>query len=221
MAQLVLRGAAQELGVYRSAAQVVARRVAERRAAEEAAAAAARRAAEEAAAAVRAEAERQAALEAAAQAARVRSRGPGPRSRSATDHPLDPHAGARPPAGVTGERTRTGRGPLPEPGQRGASQSGLGALSMDGRLQASAQGWARQLAQDASLHHQDVGQFLDGWTTAGENIAFGPSVDTMFAALVASPRHYANMVRREFSAVGIGVVVGPDGQLWTSHVFAG
>ena len=107
------------------------------------------------------------------------------------------------------------------PGQRGAQAGGLGALSIDGRLQSAARSWARQLAQDGSLHHQDVGQFLDAWMTAGENIAFGPSADTMFDALVDSPRHYANIVNGAFSAVGIGVVLGPDGQLWTSHVFAG
>jgi uncharacterized protein YkwD len=224
VAQLVLRSAAQELGVYRSAAHLVARRVAERRAAEEAAAAA-HRAAEEAAlaaraaeeAARRAEVERQAA-EAAREAARAEA------ARATAEAPSPPPARPIP-------RVAPTPAPASPPGpaevrflalvNETRGHSGVGALAMDGRLQASAQGWARQLAQDATLHHQDVGQFLDAWTTAGENVAFGPNVDALFGALVASPRHYANIVRPQFSAVGIGVVVGSDGQLWTSHVFAG
>jgi uncharacterized protein YkwD len=97
----------------------------------------------------------------------------------------------------------------------------LGPLAVDGRLRAGAQGWAKQLSQDGALHHQDMGRFLDQWTTAGENVAFGPSVDAIFGALVASPRHYANIVKADFSAVGIGVVPAADGMLWTSHLFAG
>ena len=57
--------------------------------------------------------------------------------------------------------------------------------------------------------------------TAGENVAYGPSADTMFDALINSPAHYENIMNGSFSAVGIGVVQGADGTLWTSHVFAG
>jgi uncharacterized protein YkwD len=101
------------------------------------------------------------------------------------------------------------------------ASAGLGALRLDGRLQGAARGWASQLAGDGSLHHQDVGAFLDNWTTAGENIAFGPSADSMFSALMASPAHYDNIMKGAFTSIGIGVVQGPDGKLWTSHVFAG
>ena len=63
--------------------------------------------------------------------------------------------------------------------------------------------------------------FLDSWMTAGENIAYGPSADAMFDALINSPAHYANIMNGSFSAIGIGVVQGAGGTLWTSHVFAG
>jgi uncharacterized protein YkwD len=98
---------------------------------------------------------------------------------------------------------------------------GLGPVALDGRLQGTARGWASQLAGQGALAHQDLNQFLDVWYTAGENVAFGPSADEVFGALVSSPRHYANMTRGDFSAVGIGVAVGADGRMWTSHVFAG
>ncbi|MPY94171.1 MAG: hypothetical protein GEV08_14245, partial [Acidimicrobiia bacterium] len=98
---------------------------------------------------------------------------------------------------------------------------GLAPLGGDGRLQGAARGWARHLADQGALSHQDLNQYLDAWYTAGENVAFGPSADAIFNALVSSPRHYANMARGDFTVVGIGVVVGPDGRLWTSHVFGG
>lgn len=98
---------------------------------------------------------------------------------------------------------------------------GLGPVSSDGRLQGAARGWARGLADQGGLSHQDLNQFLDAWFTAGENVAFGPDADAVFNALVSSPRHYANMTRGDFSVVGIGAVMGADGRLWTSHVFAG
>ena len=45
--------------------------------------------------------------------------------------------------------------------------------------------------------------------------------DAEARCLAASPRHYANIVKGEFRSVGIGVVPGPDGRLWTSQLFAG
>lgn len=101
------------------------------------------------------------------------------------------------------------------------SSLGLAPVAPDGRLQGAARSWARGLADQGGLSHQDLNPFLDVWYTAGENIAFGPSADAVFNALVSSPRHYANMARGDFSVIGVGAVVGPDGRLWTSHVFAG
>ncbi len=49
---------------------------------------------------------------------------------------------------------------------------------------------------------------ITGWTLAGENIAKAPSVDVAFEALMNSPSHRENILRRDFNCIGIGVVQG-------------
>ncbi|MEW6552890.1 MAG: DUF5719 family protein [Actinomycetota bacterium] len=49
---------------------------------------------------------------------------------------------------------------------------------------------------------------ITGWTLAGENIAKAPSVDVAFQALMNSPSHRENILRRDFNCIGIGVVQG-------------
>ncbi len=51
---------------------------------------------------------------------------------------------------------------------------------------------------------------ITGWKLAGENIAKAPSVDVAFQALMESPSHRENILRREFNCVGIGVVQGEN-----------
>ncbi len=98
---------------------------------------------------------------------------------------------------------------------------GLSPLAGNGALAGSARSWAQLLAGQGALAHQDLNPFLSTWFTAGENVAFGPSVDSVFAALVSSPRHYANMTRADFTVLGVGVAVAADGKVWTSQLFAG
>lgn len=49
---------------------------------------------------------------------------------------------------------------------------------------------------------------ITGWNLAGENIAKAPSVDVAFEALMNSPSHKENILRREFNCIGIGVIKG-------------
>ena len=99
---------------------------------------------------------------------------------------------------------------------------GLAPLSFNADLRASARAQAAQIAAAGSLFHQDLQPLLaQGWRTAGENVGYGPSVDRLHAAFVASPGHYHNMVNASFTNTGVGVVVTPDGQIWIAHVFGG
>ena len=59
-----------------------------------------------------------------------------------------------------------------------------------------------------------------GWSTAGENVGYGPSVAAIFGGLRNSSGHYNNMVNGSYTHVGVGVVV-VDGVMWTTHLFAG
>ncbi len=103
---------------------------------------------------------------------------------------------------------------------RGAEH--LPLLTRDPSLDAMAQSWAETLATEGSLRHSaliyDV--IAGSWTTAGENVGYGPSAPVVFAALAGSPAHLANMVNPDFAHVGLGVV-RVDDVLWTAHLFAG
>ena len=98
----------------------------------------------------------------------------------------------------------------------------LPPLAHDASLDALAQPWAETLAHEGSLRHSSlIYDVIAGrWTTAGENLGYGPSVPVVFEALVASPAHLTNMVNPDFARVGIGVV-WVDDVIWTTHLFAG
>lgn len=81
--------------------------------------------------------------------------------------------------------------------------------------------WARYMAESDNFTHSDIGSLLGEWSIVGENIGYGPSVQSIFNALVNSSGHYNNMVESRFTAVGVGVFVDDTGQLWTAHVFGG
>ena len=55
--------------------------------------------------------------------------------------------------------------------------------------------------------------------TAGENLALGPSISVAHTGLMNSPGHRANILRREFGRVGIGVMDGGMRGLMVSQEF--
>jgi hypothetical protein len=100
------------------------------------------------------------------------------------------------------------------------ASKGLAALQADTALMAFAQNWSDHMAQAGTLSHNPALSSSPGaWTKAGENVGFGPDVDTIFAAFVASPKHYENMVDPSFTVIGIGVAVLSDGTMYTTDDF--
>ena len=77
------------------------------------------------------------------------------------------------------------------------------------------------MADTGNFAHSNIASLLNPWTVVGENIGYGPSVNSVFNALVASPGHYKNMVDARFTAVGVGAYVDATGGVWTAHVFGG
>ncbi len=101
------------------------------------------------------------------------------------------------------------------------ASKGLGALSVDGRLSGVAQAWAEKMAAANKISHNPaLGSVPGNWTKVGENVGTGGDVDAIFDALVASSGHYRNMVEGSFNSIGVGVAVGSDNRIYTSHVFA-
>jgi uncharacterized protein YkwD len=97
---------------------------------------------------------------------------------------------------------------------------GVGPLTMDASLQAYARYHAQEMAASGGIYHSDISQLLGPWSTVGENVGVGPSVDAIQNALLASPGHYRNLSDGGFGYVGVGVFVDASGRVWTAHVFA-
>ena len=57
------------------------------------------------------------------------------------------------------------------------------------------------------------------FTTAGENLALAPTIPVAHTGLMNSPGHRANILRREFGRVGIGVMDGGMRGLMVSQEF--
>jgi uncharacterized protein YkwD/uncharacterized membrane protein required for colicin V production len=56
-----------------------------------------------------------------------------------------------------------------------------------------------------------------GFERAGENLALAPTVEMVHRGLMNSPKHKENILRREFTDVGIGVYKGPYGLMVTQN----
>jgi len=97
---------------------------------------------------------------------------------------------------------------------------GVQSLQVDGELTAAAQACAQRMAATNTLSHSPdiTSGITQAWLKVGENVGVGPDDATIFAAFVASPHHYANLVDPDFNRVGVGVANG-GGRQWTCHRF--
>jgi uncharacterized protein YkwD len=98
--------------------------------------------------------------------------------------------------------------------------SGLAPVVRLPALDDYARAHALWMAQTGQLVHSNIGVLLGPFWTVTENISAGWTIESMEAALVTSPPHWANMTNAAHPYTGIGVV-WCDGQLWTVHVYAG
>ena len=100
-------------------------------------------------------------------------------------------------------------------------QKGLRPLVEHAELISVARAWAAKMAAvDRISHNPDLRyQVSADWVKLGENVGVGQTVDKLHAAFVASPTHYKNLVDPDFTHVGVGVVLGRDGAIFTTHQF--
>jgi uncharacterized protein YkwD len=103
--------------------------------------------------------------------------------------------------------------------------NGAAPLSLDPALSASSCSWNEHLIAQGNLTHDPnlaaAGALEPGWRILGENLGLGPDVTAIFDAYVASPAHFANMIDRRFSRIGICVATAPDGTVFTTNRFVG
>jgi uncharacterized protein YkwD len=96
-------------------------------------------------------------------------------------------------------------------------QRGLGALVWDERLVSVARSHSEEMFQLKYFSHESpvTGSPFDrllaariSYSRAGENLAFAQSVSVAHRALMDSPGHRENILRPEFTRIGIGVMNG-------------
>jgi uncharacterized protein YkwD len=90
-------------------------------------------------------------------------------------------------------------------------------LREDPALQAGAQARAETLCANRQFSHDGYESAFRGlnYRTKGENLAMGHSdARAVHAQLMASPGHRANILRKEFGAVGVGNACGITGELF-------
>ena len=96
------------------------------------------------------------------------------------------------------------------------AQHGVPPLRIDVRLEAAARAKSRAMLRTGSFAHGNFQRRLSSYRARGpyfgENLAWGVGSSGSAGGVVqmwlASPTHRANLLRRSFQRVGLGVVVG-------------
>ena len=106
--------------------------------------------------------------------------------------------------------------------QRAAA--GLPPVVEDGGLTSLATQHSAQMAASGGLRHSGdlggaVGSVAPTFTAAAENVGYGQSVATVTSMFMTSSAH-RSAILGNFNAAGVGVVVGQDGRVWVTQVFA-
>ena len=98
----------------------------------------------------------------------------------------------------------------------------LPPLATDPALDWYAAVHSQQMAAAGTIFHSAsllaVGQVVPGWTNLGENVGYGPSVDSVESGFDYSPHHLANMLG-PYDAVGVGVAYS-GGLVYVTEEFA-
>ena len=106
---------------------------------------------------------------------------------------------------------------------------GSPALRPDDKLDALARGHAERMRDRRSVAHDlGDGDFRDRFESegtlaaraVGENVAHAPTIALAHRALHASPSHRINLLRADYTHMGIGVARAPDGSVYVCETFA-
>ncbi len=99
------------------------------------------------------------------------------------------------------------------------TKRGLGALKVCGEVRAVARKWSVKMDADNKLYHNpNFSSQITQWTVLGENVGRGTAVAGLHTAFMNSPGHRANILKPEYTQVGIGVELR-EGRMWTTHNF--
>ena len=101
------------------------------------------------------------------------------------------------------------------------ASKGLRQLAVHTELVSLGRSWAGEMAKaDRISHNPNLSTAVKAdWQKLGENVGVGMTVDKLHQAFIDSPTHYKNLVDPDWTHLGIGVVLGRDGAIFTSHQF--
>ena len=77
---------------------------------------------------------------------------------------------------------------------------------------------SEMLARGDIYHSSDLTKFTTGWQTIGENVGYGPNVEKLHKAFMASPTHRANILG-DYDRVGIASEVDSNGRIYVTVLF--
>lgn len=101
------------------------------------------------------------------------------------------------------------------------ASKGLSQLEVHPELLALGRSWAGEMAKvDRISHNPNLANAVKAdWQKLGENVGVGMTVPKLHQAFIDSPAHYKNLVDPAWTHIGVGVVLGRDGAIFTSHQF--
>ena len=92
-------------------------------------------------------------------------------------------------------------------------------LQVSATMTAAAQRWAAQMARSNTLYHNPrLASSVSNWKYLGENVGVGYSDSSLEGAFYASAPHRANMLDRDFTQIGVAVVV-VHGKMWVAEEY--
>jgi uncharacterized protein YkwD len=99
------------------------------------------------------------------------------------------------------------------------SDRGLPSLATRSDLVAVARAQATRMADSGTLYHNpNLTTDVTNWRWVGENVGYGPDVQTVHVAFMNSDAHRANILDTDYTEVGVGVVERGD-RVWVAEVF--
>jgi uncharacterized protein YkwD len=92
-------------------------------------------------------------------------------------------------------------------------------LVVSSEMTGAAQRWAAQMAKKNDLYHNPrLASSVSNWRYLGENVGVGYSVSSLENAFYASPEHRDNMLDKDYTQIGVAVVV-VDGKMWVAEEY--
>jgi len=96
---------------------------------------------------------------------------------------------------------------------------GRPALARKYDLTRVARAQAQRMASSGRLYHNpNLRTAVSNWRWVGENVGYAPTILTVHRAFMRSPGHRANILDRDYTQVGVGVV-RRGSRVWVAEVF--